>query len=190
MAKVELNTLVNAIRGTVDKAVLRKYKGQTILSRKPVYEHVPSPAQVAQQERFRSAADFGNYVMADNAVRPLYEQAAAEREIPIFAICIADFFNAPQVTSIDPIDYNGQVGNLVKIVASDDFGVARVHVVLSDDDEGTLIESGEAVETPASSGHWTYTATQAVTPGITVQFQATAFDRPGGAAVLRGTKRI
>src|SRR5215216_1017607 len=129
MAKVELNMLVNAIRGTVDKAVLRKYKGQTIMSRRPVYEHEPTPAQVAQQKRFRNAADFGNYVMADEAVRPLYEQAADEREIPIFAVCIADYFHAPQVTSIDPIDYNGQVGSRVQIVASDDFGVARVHVV-------------------------------------------------------------
>jgi hypothetical protein len=128
--------------------------------------------------------------MADNSIRPLYEQIAESREIPVFAVCIADFFHAPSITSISLADYTGQVGDPIRIVASDDVGVVRVDVVLTDDETGTLIERGEAVEAPFGSGHWTYVSTQPATPGKLIQFQVNAYDRPGGTAIERGTKRI
>ena len=186
MAKIEFNTLVNEIRGQVDKAVLRKYKGRIIVARKPSNDGKPSAAQVAQRKRFRSAADFGKDVMADATVRPLYERAAAERELPVFAVCIADFFNPPSITSIDALNYTGRAGQPVRITAEDDFGVVRVHVELSDE-QGIVIESGDAVQN--GNRQWTYTSQQIIDTGTLVQFQVTATDRPGGTAVERTTKR-
>jgi hypothetical protein len=148
----------------------------------------PSAAQIAHRERFRRAVEYGKYVMSNEAIRALYEQAAADQDASIFAVCIADYLKAPSIDSIDASAYTGNVGDTVQIIASDDFGVARVDVLLTDDDEGTIIESGQAVQ--MGSGHWTYTATQPVSAGTTVQFQVTAADRPGGTAVQRGTKRI
>src|SRR5215216_4709144 len=190
MAKIEFNTLVNEIRGAVDKVVLRKYKGRIILARKAQYEGEPSAAQVAHHKRFQEATDFGKSVLADPAVRPLYEQAADERELPIMAVCVSDYFNAPSVTVLEPMDYTGKAGDPLTITTHDDFGVVRVNVQISDDDQGTLIESGQAVETAPGSGKWVYSATTPVTPGMMVQFQATAFDRPGNSGVQRCAKRI
>lgn len=41
-------------------------------------------------------------------------------------------------------------------------------------------KSGTAVETPADSGRWLYTATATVATGTTVRIAVTAEDRPGG----------
>jgi hypothetical protein len=73
--------------------------------------------------------------------------------------------------------------------------VTGVHVAVTQAD-GAAIEEGAAVETPAESGRWMYTATAAVPTGTTVRpstapstsFRAglrtgiavTATDRPGG----------
>lgn len=63
-------------------------------------------------------------------------------------------------------------------------------VVITDADEGTTIESGQAVETSEGAGHWLYTATNNAPAGILAGIQVTATDRPGGTAVERGTKAI
>ena len=189
MAKITYSSFVEQVNGGMGNVVYRKYKGRNIICRKGIPQAgAASEAQAAHQERFSEAADFGKLVMSDDTIRPLYEQAARERDLPVFAICIADFFNVPTIKSIDATDYSGKVGDPIRIVAKDDMGVVRVNVKLSNDDEGTLIESGQAVQT--AYGQWTYTATQPAAPGITVQFQVNVFDRPGGTAVERGTKRI
>ena len=188
MTKVYLQPGLRGLSGGMGDWVYQFRKGKTFLGMKPINNSEPSEAQVAQRERFRLAAEYGKFVMSDDATRSLYEQAAAESDVPVFALCVADFLKPPSIDSIDPRDYTGKVGDPIKIVASDDFGVMRVDVMLTDDDAGTIIESGQAVET--GSGHWTYTATTPVSTGITVQFQATATDRPGGTAVKRGTKGI
>jgi hypothetical protein len=190
MAKVELNMLINGIRGKVDKAVLRKYKGRTIMGRLPESDGELSAAQIAHNKRFQEAVDFGKFILSDDTVRPLYEQAAEQRGMPIMAVCVADFFNAPGVTTLETMNYKGKVGDPILIVASDDFGVVKVNVQISDDDTGVLIEEGAATETPSGSGHWTYIATQPVAAGMMVQFQAAAFDRPGGMGTQRCAKRI
>jgi hypothetical protein len=48
--------------------------------------------------------------------------------------------------------------------------------------QGTLIESGDAVECPAGTGQWNYTATASVASGTSVTAYVTAADRPGGMA--------
>ncbi len=189
MAKITYSSFVERVKGGMGNVVYRKYRGEYLICRKgnPAAGE-DTEAQAAHKKRFREATNFGKRMMADDSIRPLYEQAAINRDLPVFAVCIADFFNAPTITSIDATEYHGHVGDPILIVAEDDMGVVRVNVTLSDDDEGTLIESGQAVET--SLGQWTYTATQPATPGITVQFQVNVFDRPGGTVVQRGTKRI
>lgn len=62
---------------------------------------------------------------------------------------------------MDLAGYSGAVGDEIVIRASDDFAVARVAVALSDG-EGTPLENGPAVETPANSGRWVYAATTAL----------------------------
>ncbi len=191
MTKARLHPSLLEFRGAMGDMVFRQRNGKVFVSIKSNGSTgEPSAAQTAHRQRFRKAVNFGKLVMASPDIRPLYEQAAKDRGAPIYAVCIADYLNDPTITDINPIDYRGNVGDPITILASDDFGVVRVDVMLADADLGTLIESGQAVETPAGSGQWIYFATQPAAAGITVQFQATVFDRPGGTAIERGTKRI
>ena len=106
---------------------------------------------------------------------------------PAFCLTVADFFNAPSVDEVDLSGYSGQPGDLIVIRASDDFEVADVGVVLSQAD-GSPIEKGAAVETPAHSSRWVYTASVEVETGTTVQVMVTAMDRPGNRTVKTATK--
>ena len=104
------------------------------------------------------------------------------------AMILRTSFNAPSVDEVDLSAYTGAIGDEIIIMASDDFdpstkvlrtSVQGVDVSLSDE-AGAPIESGAAVETPADSGRWLYTATTTVTTGTTVRIAVTASDRPGG----------
>ncbi len=190
MAKIDLNPMFKGVHGKLDDIVFRKFRGKTIMGPMPEVGGERSDAQIAHQERFTKAAEWGSLVLADPETAPLYEAVAKERDINPIAVCIADYFYAPTVEQLDALNYNGQVGSTIAIQTHDDFGVVKVEMVLSDDDSGALIEKGWAVENIPGKGMWTYTATVHATAGITVAMRATAFDRPGGSGSQSGTKRI
>jgi len=170
--------------------VYRNVRGQVIVSRKPDTDHlVYSENQLAHRERFKQAAAYGKAALANPTVRALYEAAAKDKDLPIFAAIIADFFHAPTISNVDVLAYNGQVGDLISIMAGDDFGVATVHVSIIDNDNGgNVIENGNAVETAAGSGLWVYTATDVVPAGTELTVNVVATDRPGGTAVTAKPK--
>jgi hypothetical protein len=62
------------------------------------------------------------------------------------------------------------------------FGVVHVHITISTEQD-VVIESGNAVETPAGSGQWLYTKTVNATDETSVNVRVVATDRPGGTAV-------
>jgi hypothetical protein len=191
MAKIVLSSFLKEVHGKMDTVVFRKVRGKYVMGPLPPSRNgiALSEAQTAHQDRFNDAVEFGKDVLADDTIRPLYEQLAEELEMPVFAVCIADFFKAPKISSINQDRYNGRMGDPIVVDATDNVGVVRVDVVLSDQ-AGTLIESGQAVRTAAGSRHWVYTATETIDHGTTVQIQATAIDRPGGAGVKRETKQV
>lgn len=97
--------------------------------------------------------------------------------------------NAPSVDKVDVSEYEGAAGDPIVIRAHDDFDVTGVTVALTQAD-GAAIESGAAVETPANSGRWVYTASTTVPTGTTVRIAVTAVDRPGGAAQAGQEKAV
>ena len=187
--KFKLNPAFEQASGALGNLVFRGVKGKTIVSRKPTTSGEITPAQAEQRERFRQAAAYGKFALANQTTRAIYDAASEEKDIPAFALCVADFLNLPSVDNVDTSAYQGQVNDLIQIVTSDDFGVVNVHVKLTDP-SGATIESGNAVETPAGTGHWTYTATASVSAGTMVGITITATDRPGGVAVQAVTKNL
>lgn len=107
----------------------------------------------------------------------------------MFSLTIADFFNAPSVDEVDLTSYNGQVGDLIVVLVHDDFAVCAVHMALNDA-VGNSIESGEAVEEPAKSGRWVYTATTAVAAGTQMRILITAKDHPGSTGSSETEKTL
>jgi hypothetical protein len=190
MAKVKLNPVLVQFRGKIGDLVFKHYGDEVVVSRNPDRSGLRvSEAQLAQQERFREATLYGKMVMADPEAKAKYDAVAQSMGMPVFALTIADYFNAPEIKDVDLANYNGGSGDEIGIMASDDFGVTSVLVSLTDGAD-TPIESGQAVETPPRSGHWIYTATEAVASGTTVRVAVTASDRPGGTGNGQGEKTV
>ena len=190
MAKVKLNPILEQISGKVGDLVFRRYGDETVIAQKPDMSGVEaSPAQLAVRARFREAALYGKMVMADPQTKALYTEAAKAKGKPAFSLTVADFFNAPSVDEVDLSAYSGAVGDEIIIMASDDFDVMSVEVVLSDG-EGNPLESGAAVETPPDSGRWVYSATTAVATGTTVRIAVSASDLPGSVDTTEEEKAL
>jgi len=186
--KVKLNPMFEEARGGLGELVFREVRGQTIASRKPTVTGDPSQLQVIHRERFRQATMYGNSVMNNPAVRPLYEAAAQSLGIPVYALAVRDFFNRPTIQSVNLSAYHGQPGDIIEITASDDFGVVNVRVTLTGDQDN-LIESGQAVQTAPGSAQWLYTAT-ALNTGDAVTVETVVTDRPGNATVDSRTASV
>jgi hypothetical protein len=96
---------------------------------------------------------------------------------------------APSVDEVDLRNYSGKAGDKIRIRAHDDLDVTGVNVAITNS-AGAAIESGEASETPADSGNWIYTASQAVATGSTVRIAVTAKDRPGSTGAAQQEKPV
>lgn len=177
MAKVDLNPIFDQVSGKVGDLVLKRYRNGVVMARAGASERPLSEAQIAQQERFRAATLYSKLALMDPAVRDQYRTLAVKRGLPLMAVMVADFFNGPTIVNLDAAEYHGRVGDRITVVAKDDFSVTKVEVVIK---AGTVVvEQGEAVETPAGSGQYYYTATQAAPSGTPLTITATATDRPG-----------
>jgi len=94
--KFKLNRAFTAASGELDGLIYRNVRGQVIASRKPDLSNVVyTEDQIAHRERFKQAATYGKAALANPAVRAMYEAAAKDKDMPVFAATIADFFNAP-----------------------------------------------------------------------------------------------
>ena len=182
--KVKLNPMFEQVSGQLGEMVFRELRGKTIVSRKPTLSGEATVDQLAHRERFKQAAAYGKSALANAETRAIYEEFAKSKNMPVFALTIADFFNAPVIDQVDLSAYNGNVGDLIQIAARDDFGVVSVHVSITDN-ASNLIESGNAI---LASGNWIYTATTAVEANVIVT--VVAADRPGGTTVKTINKAL
>jgi hypothetical protein len=184
--KVTLTPMFEEARGKLGNVVFREVRGKTIASREPRFAAPPSESQAAHRERFKQAVAYGKSALADPEMREMYQAIADSRNVPIFAVTVADFFNAPVIDDVTLASYHGQAGDVIHIVARDDFDLASVHVSISEEG-GNAIESGNA---ELVTGGWEYTATQNVPPGTTVNILVVATDRPGGTSVTTLSKTV
>jgi hypothetical protein len=95
MAKVKLNPVLVQFRGKIGDLVFKHYGDEVVVSRNPDRSGLRvSEAQLAQQERFREATLYGKMVMADPEAKAKYDAVAQSMGMPVFALTIADYFNA------------------------------------------------------------------------------------------------
>ena len=178
MAKVKLNPVLENIRGKIGDLVFKRYRDEVVITRAPESgDRTPTPAQAAQQERFKLAVLYGNMVIADPEKRAIYASAAGRKGVPVFALTVGDFLNAPAVDEIDLSSYTGKAGEMIRIRASDDFVVTGVEVTITDSN-GVVLEQGTASLVPGSL-EWTYQTTTEIAPQQQVSIEVTATDRPG-----------
>jgi len=180
--KVKLNPMFENVSGQLGELVFRRVNGRTIASRKPITTGEPTENQSQHRERFKEAVAYGKLAMANVTLRNRYEALAESRNMPVFALTIADFFSVPVVNNIDITAYAGKAGDVIKVHASDDFGVAKVHLSITLED-GQEIENGDAQETAPGSGLWLYHTVTPVAAGTPVIVNVVVTDYPGSSVL-------
>ena len=175
MARVSDNVMVRGLRGLFgDQIVIRIDKaGRTIVSTKPEFDEdrVFTPAQRAQQERFRAARA---YARGAKNLEVYQAKAQGTPQTPS-NIAMTDWFHPPEIREIDLSAWTGESGQLIGICAMDDVQVTQVRVAIMSE-SGVVLEQGAASDDTVA-GWWTYRTTTSVTGNIKVLVSAE--DLPG-----------
>jgi hypothetical protein len=181
MAKVKLAPAVEAIHGHVGNMLFKRWGTQEIVGSMPDFSGVtPTANQLAQRSQFRLATIYGKASMADPETKALYEGVAKGRGVPVFALMVADFLNAPSVDQIDLSAYTGKADEPIRARVSDDLQVSAVSIVIRAQN-GDVVEQGAAVK-GVDGLTWTYTTTTALDEGQAVSIEVSATDLPGNVA--------
>jgi hypothetical protein len=178
MARQSNNHVMKGARGMFGKQVVFKVrKGKQILAAPPNVDEdrVPTPNQLAAQDRFKFSSDYANEAIKDADLKDAYQKVASKRQ-SAQNMAFKDAYNPPKVIEIITQGYTGAVGNIIVVHAIDDFKVNSLYVSILDG-SGALIEKGQAV----SNKHgvvWVYTVTTANANIEGCKIVATAFDLP------------
>jgi hypothetical protein len=181
MGKVKENLLTKGFSGRIgDEIVFRQVKNRTLFAKRPRKSTIITPNQVSQRELFAKAVVFAKTMLLDPAIRADYQNRARQAGLAsAYSAALTDYLKAPKINAIDTDYYKGAVGDVIWIVALDDFKIQRLTVTIQRDN-GSVIENGVAV---LEAGRWKYVATQPIAEaGISVI--AVATDRPGREARL------
>jgi hypothetical protein len=157
MAKSRNNVITHGLSGKIaDLLIFRQRHGQTIVSKVPEPNKNYSEKQVRQRKRFQQATIYAKVAVKTPGIKELYAgKAKKQKDMTAYSVAVADFFNAPDIETVDLSSYTGAAGDEIRIVASDDFAVKSVHVQISNAD-GSPVEDGYAVNSIGNL--WIYTA--------------------------------
>jgi|GEM_PF-434088 len=160
MAKIKNNLITQGLSGMLgSQLVFRQTSRGTVVSAAPQGPSGPATtAQLAQRERFQQAVVYAKGQAQDPAVQAAYADAARAEDLSVYNLLLRDFMQAPTLGAIGLDQYAGQVGNLLTVVATDDYAVRTVTVKIERAD-GTLVEQGPATQQPDPT-RWHYLATQ------------------------------
>ena len=113
-------------------------------------------------------------------------QEAGRGELPF---ALENLLPCPIILAIFLESYEGQGDNFIGIVALHDFDIYAMEVSIRDD-QGNLIERGEASRYPEDPELWEYLLTARIPAGTSVDVKVVATDCMGGVGVARDYKRI
>src|SRR5262249_28217657 len=151
--------------------------------RRAVRKAGKKPGEIANQEGFIRAVAYAKAVWNNQPdLKAKYKAAARQQGRQGFHLAKADFRLPPSIGDIDLAGYRGNAGDSIEVVATDDFEVKEVLLVLRRL-SGELIEQGAAVP---DKGTWSYRTQTQVPAGETITVEAIAVDYPGHT----GTKRL
>jgi hypothetical protein len=178
MARVTRGSLLQGISGKIGGIVVRQVGNQTIVSAAEAKgERAPRSArQQAHLDRFFAAQCYAGAQMQDPATKALYATGINERLTSARVVAIADFMNPPTVVAAEWSGYQGRAGDVIRVVATDDFAVTALTVRLETAAED-LLEEGLATLLP--DGAWAYTVVRPHTAGPGTRILVQAYDRPG-----------
>jgi hypothetical protein len=180
MAKSKNNVVTYGLSGKVgDLLIFRQKDGKTIVAKVAEPSKTASDKQKETRKRFQQATIYAKAATVMPETKDLYVEAAKKKKgQTAYNVAVADFFNAPDINTVDVSDYAGEEGDTIRVIASDDFAVKSVQVQISNAD-GSLVEEGEA--THSVGNLWIYTATQRNESLDGDRIVITASDLPGNS---------
>ncbi|MBD8083622.1 hypothetical protein [Chryseobacterium caseinilyticum] len=158
MAQSKNNIVTHGLSGKVgDLLVFSQRNGKTIVSKAPKERTGElTENQKTYRQKFQKAVLYAKSVLNDPAKKEIYEAMSDNSKgMSTYNVAVADLLNAPDIEIIDLSGYSGNVGDVIKIMATDDFGVEEVKVKIENAD-GSLVEEGNATN---NGVEWVYTAT-------------------------------
>ena len=173
MAKVTLNEALAALQGKMGNIVFKKINGKLFATHRAVSKKPRTEKQLAWQRKFRIASGFAQSVKSHPDLLAFYAPLAQARGRGMRQLILSDAFSPPKIESIDLSQYTGAGGSVIRIRATDNFGVVSVRLSLHG---GDVEEYGQAVP---DGELWRYTATKSMPPGQPVKIRVIASDRPG-----------
>ncbi|MXV53060.1 hypothetical protein GS399_18980 [Pedobacter sp. HMF7647] len=158
MAQSKNNIVTHGLSGKVgDLLVFSQRNGKTIVGKVPTHSGESTEGQKQVQQKFQQAVFYAKAAMANPETKAMYQPEAKDGKT-IYNVAIADFFDAPDIQTVDFSAYHGQPGDVINIQVTDSFKVKAVSVTITNED-GSVVEQGEAQS--ASDGYnWLFTATQ------------------------------
>lgn len=175
MSNLKNPTDISGLLG--EQLKVRKVNNQVVITNRPKKKAgPPTPDQEKVNSRFRQAIDYARWQMSIPEEKADYQSRVTEKIRSAHVVAMTDFLTAPVVEDISISQYKGVAGDIIRIVATDDFRVTKVLVSILAAD-GTELESGDAVQHPAK--YWVYATTVAnpQMPGTVIK--VIAFDKPG-----------
>ncbi len=177
MAKVENSPGAGGFRGKLGNLVYRKLYGELVVSRAPDFSNrVLTLKQRTENAKLRLAG--AAWKESPPEVQALFKARARELNKPPFALFFKNFKEPPVIGEIDLSQYHGQVGQPIRIRASDLVQVARVEVSIRQA-AGPPLESGLAAASGAEADLWIYQSTVAIVAPAGLIVEAIAFNCAG-----------
>ena len=186
MARVVLNPALQILSGDVAGFVYRQQSdGSVVVAKRtlPDPNREFSEAQTEQMQKFKEASARYRRLLQDENTHAAYKKLLAERGSKgrLRALVIGDILKAPEVSTIDLTNYQGEVGNTIRVIAEDSVGISGLSLSIFDVTDTQVIESAEMPMNGQINGtvEWMYTTTANVTAGHQLEIRVTAHDLAG-----------
>ncbi|MFZ4522784.1 MAG: hypothetical protein ACOYNC_13830 [Bacteroidales bacterium] len=180
------NSLTKTYSGIFgNQVVLKNRKGKSIMVIPKTRDKVnPTAKQVEVRKKFALASQYARTILLIPEMKALYA-AKAVNGSSAYVVAMTDWLNPPAVHEIDTLDYKGNPGDKIHVVALDNFALKEVRVSVFDS-KGSEIEKGFCDQDPMTS-RFDYIATVRVDNLKGVKIIAHAVDFPNHIGELSKT---
>ena len=185
MAKVDSKSPFFGCRGRIGDFVFRTCGGVTIVSAWPRKKNEPpTTKQESVENNFKTATLYAKLIVNVPALSSIYNQKLKKGQT-IYKLAFKDFLTAPKVESIDCSGYSGAPGDIITVLAIDDFEVIKAEICIRNQ-EGKIIEEG-VCKSEGKSLFWHYTTKSKIADVTGYTVKAFAMDNPGNIGELEVT---
>jgi hypothetical protein len=179
MAKINNNPLLKGLSGMFgDVVVYSERRGKMIMSNRPKKREESTEHQKLVKSKFLQAVQYAKGQMKNDAAKAEYAAAVNDKVMSAYAVAVADYLKGPEIITVNAKAYNGHIGDVIEVLAIDNFKVTEVIVEIRSA-SNQLIEEGPATITADNTLNWRYTARQENAESLGTKLIIRAKDKPG-----------